>query len=66
MRGDGAIFAAALRSDQDATAARDRMQDLGVITRAIGTDTLTFCPPLVITDEQIDRVVDAIAMALAE
>jgi len=66
VRGDGAIFAAGLRSDQDATAARDRMQSLGVITRAIGTDTLTFCPPLVITDEQIDRVVDAVATALAE
>ncbi len=66
VRGDGAIFAAGLRTDQDATAVRDRMQDLGVITRAIGTDTLTFCPPLVITDEQIDRVVDAVATALAE
>jgi len=33
----------------------------GVITRAIGTDTLTFCPPLVISDEQIDRVVDVLS-----
>ena len=65
-RGDGAVWAAGLRADQDATAIRDRMLQRGVITRAIGADTLTFCPPLVITDEQIDRVVDAVATALAE
>jgi adenosylmethionine-8-amino-7-oxononanoate aminotransferase len=35
----------------------------GVITRAINADTLTFCPPLVITDAQIDRIVDAVAIA---
>ena len=45
-------------------AVRDRMLELGVITRAIGTDTLTFCPPLVITDDQIDRIVDAVAAAV--
>ena len=44
-------------------AVRDRMLAAGVITRAIGTDTLTFCPPLVITDEQIDRIVDTLATA---
>ena len=63
VRGEGAIYGAALRPDQDATAIRDRMHQLGVVTRAIGTDTLTFCPPLVITDDQIDRVVDAVATA---
>ena len=30
----------------------------GVIARAINADTMTFCPPLVATDEQIDRIVD--------
>ena len=60
-RGDGAVWAAGLRPDQDAMAVRDRMLAGGVITRAIGTDTLTFCPPLVITDEQIDRIVDVLA-----
>jgi putrescine---pyruvate transaminase len=47
-------------------AVRDRMLELGVITRAIGTDTVTFCPPLVTTDDQIDRIVDALATALAD
>jgi adenosylmethionine-8-amino-7-oxononanoate aminotransferase len=60
-RGDGAVWAAGLRADQDAMAIRDRMLAGGVITRAIGADTLTFCPPLVITDEQIDRIVDVLA-----
>ena len=50
-----------LHEDHDAIAVRDRMLELGVITRAVGTDTLTFCPPLVITDAQIDRIVDAVA-----
>jgi putrescine---pyruvate transaminase len=40
------------------------MLGVGVITRAIGTDTLSFCPPLVITDDDIDRVVDGLATAL--
>jgi 4-aminobutyrate aminotransferase-like enzyme len=64
-RGEGAVWAAGLRGDQDAFAIRDRMLGAGVITRAIGTDTLTFCPPLVITDEQIDRIVDALSSSAA-
>jgi adenosylmethionine-8-amino-7-oxononanoate aminotransferase len=57
------VWAAGLRPDQDAMAVRDRMFADGVITRAIGTDTLTFCPPLVITEEQVDRIVDVLAKA---
>jgi adenosylmethionine-8-amino-7-oxononanoate aminotransferase len=63
VRGIGAVWAVGLRPDQDAVAVRDSMLANGVITRAIGTDTCAFCPPLVITDEQIDRVVDALAAA---
>lgn len=62
-RGEGAMWAAGLRADQNAMAMRDRMLAGGVITRAINTDTLTFCPPLVITDAQIDRIVDTLAHA---
>ncbi len=65
VRGTGAVWAAGLRPDQDATAIRDAMLDGGVVTRAIGTDTCTFCPPLVTTDEQIDRIVDTLATAAA-
>jgi putrescine---pyruvate transaminase len=60
-RGDGAVWAAALRDDQDAMALRDAMLAGGVITRAINTDTLAFCPPLVIDDASIDRIVDTLA-----
>ena len=65
LRGDVAVFGAAMRPDQNAMAVRDRMLELGVITRAIGTDTVTFCPPFVTTDTQVDRIVDALAVALA-
>jgi putrescine---pyruvate transaminase len=63
-RGDGAVWAAGLRPDQDAAAVRDAMLAGGVITRAIGADTLTFCPPLVTTDAQIDRIVDTLSASL--
>ncbi|MEY3478937.1 MAG: hypothetical protein RL415_1200, partial [Actinomycetota bacterium] len=42
---------------------RDRMLELGAITRAINADTNTFCPPLVITDSQLDKLLDAFAKA---
>ncbi len=64
VRGVGAVWAAALRPDQNSMEIRDRMlNDSGIIVRALNTDTLTFCPPLVITDEQIDRIVDSVAKA---
>jgi adenosylmethionine-8-amino-7-oxononanoate aminotransferase len=62
-RGDGAVWAAGLHGD-DAVETRDRMLAEGVIPRPIGTKTLAFCPPLVATDEQIDRCVEALAAAL--
>lgn len=65
VRGEVAMFAAGLHPDQDAMAIRDTMLAHGVITRAIGTDTLTFCPPLVTTDDQVDEIVDALAHALS-
>jgi len=64
-RGEGAMWAAGLHAHQNAVTMRDAMLSHGVITRAINTDTLTFCPPLVITDEQIDRIVDTLATAAA-
>jgi adenosylmethionine-8-amino-7-oxononanoate aminotransferase len=60
-RGEGAMWAAGLRPDQNAMAIRDEMLRRGVICRAINTDTLTFCPPLVVTDDQVGRIVDTLA-----
>ena len=54
-----------LRPDQDAKAMRDHMLDKGgVIVRALA-DGLVMCPPLVIRDEHIDQLVDAVAAAAA-
>jgi putrescine---pyruvate transaminase len=64
VRGDGAVWAVGLTPDHDAAAVRDRMLDGGVICRPIGADTLAFCPPLVIDDAQVDRIVDTLAQSL--
>jgi adenosylmethionine-8-amino-7-oxononanoate aminotransferase len=37
-----------------------------VITRAIAGHSCTFCPPLVTTDEQVDRIVEAVGTAARE
>ncbi|MCU1400470.1 MAG: aminotransferase [Acidimicrobiales bacterium] len=62
-RGDGAVWAAGLKPDQNAMTIRDTMLANGAIVRALNTDTNTFCPPLVITDEQVDRLLDIFAGA---
>ncbi|MCP4226151.1 MAG: aspartate aminotransferase family protein [Actinomycetia bacterium] len=60
VRGAGAVWAAQLNDGVDAVAARDAMMDRGVIPRPLGT-SIAFCPPLVITDEQIDTCIDVLA-----
>jgi adenosylmethionine-8-amino-7-oxononanoate aminotransferase len=55
------MWAAALHPDQDALEMRLRLHHRGVIVRPIGDHTIVFCPPLVTTDDQIDRIVDAVA-----
>ena len=51
-RGAGAIWAGKLPDDMDATVVRDALLDHGVIA---------VCPPLVITDQQVDTVLDVLA-----
>lgn len=63
VRGLGGMWAAGLRPDQNAMAMRDVMFDEGVVCRALNADSLLFCPPLVTTDAQIDKIVDAVATA---
>ena len=64
VRGLGAMWAAGLHPEQNAMAMRDHMLDHGgVVCRALNADSLLFCPPLVTTDAQIDRIVDAVAAA---
>ena len=63
VRGDGAVWAAGLKPDQNSVTIRDRMIELCVIARAINTDTVAFCPPLVVTDEELDTMIDTFANA---
>ena len=63
VRGLGGMWAAGLRPDQNAMAMRDVMFEQGVVCRALNADSLLFCPPLVTSDEQIDRIVDSVAAA---
>ncbi|MBG7606146.1 MAG: aspartate aminotransferase family protein [Actinobacteria bacterium] len=64
VRGEVAIFGVALRADQNAMTVRETMLEKGVIVRAIGTETVTLCPPLITTDDQIDRIIDVLATSL--
>jgi putrescine aminotransferase len=65
VRGLQGVWAIGMRADQDAQAVRDRIRELGVITRGIAAHSCTFCPPLVITDDQIDRIIDAVHTAVS-
>ena len=64
VRGAGAVWAAGLHEDLDAPTLREHMLADGVVTRPIGTSTLAFCPPLVITDAQVDQCVEAVGAAV--
>lgn len=62
-RGVGAIHAGVLPEHIDATEVRDEMIRRGVIARSI-PGCIAFCPPLVITDAQLDEVLDVFATVL--
>ncbi len=64
VRGIGGMWAielASMRTEAEVVAA---ILDRGVITRAL-PGTVTFCPPLVISDEELDTVVDVVGEVLA-
>jgi len=62
--GRAAIWGVEL-GDRDSIPVRDRMLELGVIVRPIYS-RLAMCPPLVITDEEIGRMMDTMAQALED
>jgi adenosylmethionine-8-amino-7-oxononanoate aminotransferase len=62
-RGAGAIWAGKLPDSLDATVVRDAMITKGVIARSI-PGVIAFCPPLVITDAQVDTMLDVFASAV--
>ncbi len=64
VRGVGAVWAVALTESHDADTVRDEVLAKGVIVRPLG-NSLAMCPPLVMTDDEVDRVVDVLADTLA-
>jgi adenosylmethionine-8-amino-7-oxononanoate aminotransferase len=60
-RGIGAVYAAEL--GRDSIPVRNAILEAGVIVRPIGT-CLAICPPLVITDDEVGRIIDTMAAAL--
>ena len=65
VRGEGAIWAAVLPEDAVLPDVRDRMMANGVIARPLGSDTIAFCPPLVISDNDMGHCVDSLARSIA-
>jgi putrescine aminotransferase len=65
VRGAGAVWAIGLSDRHVAADVRDAALDQGVIVRPLPGNALSMCPPLVISDEQIDRIVDVLAGLLA-
>ncbi len=74
VRGVGLIAAIELVGDKAAKAPRgevgalgglvnDFLRQNGVITRNMG-DALAFCPPLIITESQVDTLVDKVRLSL--
>jgi putrescine aminotransferase len=65
VRGEGAVWGVTLPDGVDAVATRDRLLDVGVIMRPL-QPYLLMCPPLVITDDQIDQMVGGLRTVLAK
>jgi adenosylmethionine-8-amino-7-oxononanoate aminotransferase len=65
VRGAGAVWAVGLSDRHVATDVRDGALARGVIVRPVPGNALAMCPPLVISDIQIDTIVDVLAELLA-
>jgi adenosylmethionine-8-amino-7-oxononanoate aminotransferase len=63
-RGIQGIWALGLAPHLPAPVVRDALLDFGVIARPVGDATLAYCPPLVITDDQIARVLEGTQKAV--
>ena len=63
-RGVGFVWAAGLHDGVDSTVIRNKMFAQGVLPRAL-PGTLTLCPPFVMTEAQVDRIVDSLATAVS-
>ena len=64
LRGTRAIWGLGMFEGVSALDVRDEMLARGVIPRPLGPQTLAFCPPLVIGDDDLERIVEATGDAL--
>ena len=64
-RGCGGMWAVGFGEDTSAIDVREELLARGVIARPIGTVALAFCPPLVVSEAQLDRCVEALDEAVA-
>lgn len=74
VRGRGLIAAVELIADKSSrkpfedgavgAMAKQYCQDRGLLIRAVSGNSLAFCPPLVITESQIDEMLEMFALAL--
>lgn len=58
FRGVGGLWAA--ETGQDAIPLRDELYGMGLVMRGVG-EALLMCPPLIITDSEIDELIEGIA-----
>ena len=65
VRGEGAMWAVGFAGHINAIEVRDEMLPREVIARPIGTDSMAFCPPFVITDDDVDQCATALADSVA-
>jgi putrescine---pyruvate transaminase len=61
----GAIWGVSMNDGVDCTKVRATMLSHGAIARQIPPNTIAFCPPLVITDDEIDELLAALDAGLA-
>ena len=66
VRGEGAVWGVSVLDGVDVVARRDALMRKGVIIRPIPPNHFTMCPPFVITDEQIDKIVSSLREVLAD
>ena len=74
VRGRGLLAAVELVANKDSgeafddtsvgTYAKQACQDNGLLIRAVGGNSIAFCPPLIITTDQIDEMVDKFSLAI--
>lgn len=62
--GVGALAAVQLNEPTEAPALAKKLRSFGVVTRAVGAGGIQFSPPLVMTDDEVQQVADAIGSAL--